>query len=189
MQLLQPDFEGMEIKPIKPLKTVLVPSGEKYIGGEYYFLKSNDENSQGRFIFEEVSDEEQEIVSAKITDRRRFKEEEILIREDRMSTFKRGTNTHPSKLPLILSTSAATVRRLKSSMESLIFSYPMLAVSASSSIIKQFFSPLIIVYLIKLLILCKLSFCFFAIMINFLSNSYGVSSLKNVFHTFTGFKN
>ena len=87
---LQPDFEGMEIKPIKPLKTVLVPSGEKYIGGEYYFLKSNDENSQGRFIFEEVSDEEQEIVSAKITDRRRFKEEEILIREDRMSTFKRG---------------------------------------------------------------------------------------------------
>lgn len=37
-----------------------------------------------------MSDEEQEIVSAKITDRRRFKEEEILIREDRMSTFKRG---------------------------------------------------------------------------------------------------
>lgn len=29
---LQPDFEGMEIKPIKPLKTVIVPSGEKYIG-------------------------------------------------------------------------------------------------------------------------------------------------------------
>ena len=87
---LQPDFEGMEIKPIKPLKTVLVPSGENYIGGEYYFLKSNNEDSQGRFMFEEVSDEEQEIVSAKITDRRRFKEEEILIREDRMSTFKRG---------------------------------------------------------------------------------------------------
>lgn len=36
-----------------------------------------------------MSDEEQEIVSAKITDRRRFKEEEILIREDRMSIFKR----------------------------------------------------------------------------------------------------
>lgn len=34
---LQPDFGGMEIKPIKPLKTVLVPSGEKYIGGEYFF--------------------------------------------------------------------------------------------------------------------------------------------------------
>ncbi len=61
---LQPDFEGMEIKPIKSLKTVLVPSGEKYIGGEYYFLKSNDENSQGRFIFEEVSDEEQDYLLA-----------------------------------------------------------------------------------------------------------------------------
>lgn len=87
---LQPDFDGTEIKPIKPLKTVLVPSGNEYIGGEYYFLESNKENSQGRFIFEEVSDEEQEIVSAKTTDRRRFKEEEILIREDRLATFKRG---------------------------------------------------------------------------------------------------
>lgn len=87
---LQPDFDGTEIKPIKPLKTVLVPSGKDYIGGEYYFIESNKENSQGRFIFEEVSDGEQEIVSAKTTDRRKFKEEEILIREDRMSTFKRG---------------------------------------------------------------------------------------------------
>ena len=58
---LQPDFEGMEIKPIKPLKTVLVPSGGNYIGGEYYFLKSNNVDSQGRFIFEEVCDEEQEV--------------------------------------------------------------------------------------------------------------------------------
>ncbi|MEG0722500.1 MAG: Z1 domain-containing protein, partial [Lachnospiraceae bacterium] len=87
---LQPDFDGSEIKPVKPKKTVLVPSGESYIGGEYYFLESNKEDSPGRFIFEEVSDEEQEIASAKTTDRRRFKEEQILIREDRMSTFKRG---------------------------------------------------------------------------------------------------
>ncbi|MGL5638264.1 MAG: hypothetical protein ACRCW7_02830, partial [Cetobacterium sp.] len=27
----------IEIKPVKPYKTVLVPSGEGYIGGEYYF--------------------------------------------------------------------------------------------------------------------------------------------------------
>lgn len=38
---LQPEFEGTEIKPIKPRKTVLVPSGEAYIGGEYYFLESH----------------------------------------------------------------------------------------------------------------------------------------------------
>lgn len=87
---LQPEFDGTVIKPIKPRKTVLVPSGEAYIGGEYYFLESNKENSPGRFIFEEVSDEEQEIASAKATDRRRFKEEEILIREDRLPRFKRG---------------------------------------------------------------------------------------------------
>lgn len=87
---LQPDFDGKEIKPIKPLKTVSVPSGKSYIGGEYYFLESNKEDSRGRFIFESVSDDEQEISSAKTTDRRRFKEEEILVREDRMPTFKRG---------------------------------------------------------------------------------------------------
>lgn len=87
---LQPEFDGKEIKPIKPMKTVLVPSGATYIGGEDYFINFTEENSPGRFIFEEVSDDEQDIVSAKTTDRRRFKEEEILIREDRMSTFKRG---------------------------------------------------------------------------------------------------
>ena len=87
---LQPEFDGKEIKPIKPMKTVLVPSGETYVGGEDYFINFTEENSPGRFIFEEVSDDEQDIVSAKATDRRRFKEEEILIREDRMSTFKKG---------------------------------------------------------------------------------------------------
>lgn len=87
---LQPEFDGKEIKPIKPMKTVLVPSGDTYVGGENYFINFTEENSPGRFIFEEVSDDEQDIVSAKTTDRRKFKEEEILIREDRMSTFKKG---------------------------------------------------------------------------------------------------
>lgn len=87
---LQPEFDGKEIKPIKPMKTVLVPSGDTYVGGEDYFINFTEQNSPGRFIYEVVSDEEQEIASAKITDRRRFKEEEILMREDRMSTFKIG---------------------------------------------------------------------------------------------------
>lgn len=89
---LQPKFEGTEIKPIKPLKTVLVPAGSTYIGGEDYFINFNEENSPGRFVFEEVSDEEQIIAAAKTTDRRRFKEEEILIREDRMTVFKMSDN-------------------------------------------------------------------------------------------------
>ena len=87
---LQPEFDGKEIKPIKPMKTVLVPSGDTYVGGEDYFINFTEDTSPGRFIYEVVSDEEQEIASARTTDRRRFKEEEILIREDRMSTFKRG---------------------------------------------------------------------------------------------------
>ena len=87
---LQPEFDGKNIKPIKPMKTVLVPSGETYVGGEDYFINFNEENSPGRFVFEEVSDAEQKIASAKTTDRRKFKEEEILIREDRMSILKKG---------------------------------------------------------------------------------------------------
>ncbi|NFO15629.1 hypothetical protein FDB34_15855 [Clostridium botulinum] len=87
---LQPNFDSTEIKPIKPSKTVLVPSGVDYIGGEYYFIKANEGGNPGNYIFEEVDDDEQEIASAQKTDNRRFKEEEILIREDRLPVFRRG---------------------------------------------------------------------------------------------------
>lgn len=87
---LQPDFDTTEIKPIKPRKTVLVPSGPDYIGGEYYFIKANESGDSGNYIFEEVDDNEQEIASALKTDERKFKEAEILIREDRLPTFRRG---------------------------------------------------------------------------------------------------
>lgn len=87
---LQPDFDTTEIKPIKPRKTVLVPSGPDYIGGEYYFIKANESGNSGNYIFEEVDDNEQEIASAQKTDERKFKEVEILIREDRLPTFRRG---------------------------------------------------------------------------------------------------
>ena len=85
---LQPDFDNGEIKPVKPLKSVLVPYGKEYIGGEYYFLQS-DKDFQGRFLFDEILDREQELASAKISDRRRFKEEEILIKDD-MPVFRKG---------------------------------------------------------------------------------------------------
>ncbi|SUY46611.1 endonuclease, Z1 domain-containing protein [Clostridium putrefaciens] len=87
---LQPDFDTTEIKPIKPRKTVLVPSGADYIGGEYYFIRANESGDSGNYIFEEVDDNEQEIASAQKTDERRFKEAEILIRDDRLPTFRRG---------------------------------------------------------------------------------------------------
>ncbi len=96
---LQPDFdESEEIHPIKPLNTVLVPWGEEYIGGEYYFIESKDETSPASLLFEPVSAKEHEIVSdqkrkgkkSKIEDKRTFKVEEILTREDKLPIFKRG---------------------------------------------------------------------------------------------------
>lgn len=96
---LQPDFdENAPIKPIKPVKTVLVPYGSDYIGGEYYFLKSNDENDAASLIFEPMTQEECDLVSdqknngkkSKIEDRRSFKLEEIITNKNRLYTFKKG---------------------------------------------------------------------------------------------------
>lgn len=96
---LQPDFqENDEIKPIRPINTVLVPYGENYIGGDYYFIKSKDDNHPASYLFEAMSDEEHELISdqkrngkkSKIDDKRSFKVEEILVRGDRLPVFKRG---------------------------------------------------------------------------------------------------
>lgn len=87
---LQPEFDEQSMKPIKPKQTVLVPSGGEYIGGEYYFINSQEGNHPGRFIYKEVSEQEHDIISMKKGDRRKFKDEEILIRKDKLEVFKRG---------------------------------------------------------------------------------------------------
>jgi len=96
---LQPEFEETEKPmPIKPKHTVLVPPGEGYIGGNYYFIESQKDDSPARFLFHPVGRDEHEIVSvqkrkgkkSKINDRRTFKEEEILTNEDALPVFKRG---------------------------------------------------------------------------------------------------
>jgi hypothetical protein len=87
---LQPEFDETDIKPIKPQKTVLVPSGNGYIGGEYYFLESKNDDHPGQYIYEPVSDDEHELISLKKDDRRRLKVEEILIRKDKLPVFKKG---------------------------------------------------------------------------------------------------
>lgn len=69
------------------MKTILVPYGKDYIGGDYYFIKNKDENSPAYYLFEPMSQEEDDMVAdqkrkgkkSKIEDRRSFKEEEILI--------------------------------------------------------------------------------------------------------------
>ena len=65
---------NQEIKPIKPAETVLVPYGDGYIGGDYYF--DREKYPLGEYLFEKIEKEELEII--KKVDRRRFKNEEIL---------------------------------------------------------------------------------------------------------------
>lgn len=96
---LQPEFdECKEIHPIKPLNTILVPRGENYIGGEYYFIKSKEESHPASMLFEPVGLKEHEIVSdqkrkgkkSKIEDKRTFRIEDVLISEDKLPMFKKG---------------------------------------------------------------------------------------------------
>jgi hypothetical protein len=96
---LQPDLSDNDIvKPIKPLKTVLVPSGEGYIGGDYYFVNSQEDNHPARFLYEPVSEEENELVSdekrknrkSKIDDHRCFKIEEIISNTAKLKVFKKA---------------------------------------------------------------------------------------------------
>jgi len=96
---LQPEFdEKSEILPIKPLNTILVPYGKDYIGGDYYFIESKDESHPASMLFEAVDTKEHDIVSdqkrkgkkSKIEDKRVFRVEEILIKEDKLPIFKKG---------------------------------------------------------------------------------------------------
>lgn len=76
---LQPEdekFEEMEFKPIRPAFTELVPIHKDYIGGDYYFIESQNEDSPAKFLFEEVPGKE--IENLKGSDRRSFRLEEAL---------------------------------------------------------------------------------------------------------------
>lgn len=63
-----------QIQAIKPADTVLVPYGNGYIGGEYYF--DREKQPLGEYLFRPIEPEELAIM--KNSDRRKFKEEEIL---------------------------------------------------------------------------------------------------------------
>ena len=76
---LQPEdktFTDLEFRPIRPAFTELVPIHKDYIGGDYYFIESQNEDSPARFLFEEVS--AKEIETLKESDRRSFRVEEAL---------------------------------------------------------------------------------------------------------------
>ncbi|RMD01095.1 hypothetical protein D9O40_08995 [Clostridium autoethanogenum] len=76
---LQPETielgNNSETRPVKPADTVLVPYGDGYIGGDYYF--DREKNPLGEYLFHTIDEKELEII--KSSDRRRFKEEEVLV--------------------------------------------------------------------------------------------------------------
>ena len=76
---LQPDdisVSGLEYRPLRPAFTELVPVAASYIGSDFYFDDSQDEESVASHLYHEVRIEELEVL--KQSDRRRFKVEECL---------------------------------------------------------------------------------------------------------------
>lgn len=77
--------DDMVFKPIRPAFTTLVPSGEEYIGGEYYFEDSQDTTNIASCLFEPVMPKELGVI--KKDDRRRFKIEDS-ITSDKIKTLR-----------------------------------------------------------------------------------------------------
>lgn len=76
---LQPEefrLNGNEFKPIRPAFTELVPVNPRYVGSDYYFDRSQEENSVASLIYQRVSLNELTVLRG--PDRRRFRIEECL---------------------------------------------------------------------------------------------------------------
>lgn len=75
---LQPSIVEDKVKflPKRPAFTVLLPKHSDYIGGEFYFSESEDENSIAHFIFEEVTVDERDVL--KEPDARRLKLDDVV---------------------------------------------------------------------------------------------------------------
>ncbi|MBD8070004.1 Z1 domain-containing protein [Bacillus sp. PS06] len=85
---LQPDNLNIEgstktFTPIRPAFTELVPVHQGYIGGDYYFEESEDEDSIASHIYQPII--EDELIVLKKSDRRKFKIEEALTSHKIMS--------------------------------------------------------------------------------------------------------
>lgn len=81
---LQPDDrDGDDILflPKKPTFTEILPEYKNYVGGDYYFLESENEESPASWLYEELSNDEVELLKAKNkigrADRRSFKIEDV----------------------------------------------------------------------------------------------------------------
>lgn len=68
---------SLSFKPVRPAFTELVPVPTDYVGGDFYYKDSEDEDSIAASLFEEIKINE--LIILKEPDRRRFKLEEVLI--------------------------------------------------------------------------------------------------------------
>lgn len=98
---LQPEIFGSDdIMPIKPGKTIIMPTGEGYIGGKYYFIDSVDEAeenySKAKYLPYIVKQEEMSIINgtkknsgknSSIKDRRTLKPEDFIKGQSVKSTY------------------------------------------------------------------------------------------------------
>ncbi|MBU9710543.1 hypothetical protein KS419_02150 [Bacillus tamaricis] len=75
-ETLRVDGSNIEFKPVKPAFTELVPVPDAYIGGDYYFEESEEDDSIASYIYESIELDELHVL--KKQDRRRFKIEEAL---------------------------------------------------------------------------------------------------------------
>lgn len=76
---LQPEdlvIQGIEFRPIRPAFTELVPVNVNYIGGDYYFDRSQEKDSVASLIYHAVTLADLEVMRKQ--DRRRFKLEDSL---------------------------------------------------------------------------------------------------------------
>lgn len=77
---LQPDDslpeEGYAFLPKRPAFTILLPTHQKYVGGNFYFSDDLDPSKIGYYIFQEIPVEERDAL--KKSDGRRFKLDEVL---------------------------------------------------------------------------------------------------------------
>lgn len=98
---LQPEeFSNYEIMPIRPARTIVMPTGDGYIGGQYYFIDSQDETSENyekaKYLPEIVGQEEMGIINgsgknssknAKIKDGRTVKIEDFIAGQSDNPSF------------------------------------------------------------------------------------------------------
>jgi len=76
---LQPDDSplGLDIAPVRPKFTVLVPVHHEYVGGKFYFEESLEIRNPARYVYHPIAGEELDILRQ--PDGRRFKIEDCLV--------------------------------------------------------------------------------------------------------------